>query len=432
MIKIIGVTSGSYADKAGIKEGDMLVSINGNVLRDVLDYRFYMCEKKLKIELCRDGNAVCVSIKKGEYDDIGLEFETFLMDEKHSCRNACVFCFIDQLPKGMRDTLYFKDDDSRLSFLMGNYVTLTNLKDEDVDRIIKMRMTPINISVHTTDKDLRVKMLRNKRAGEVLDYMKKFADAGIEMNCQIVLCKGLNDKEKLDETMHDLASLYPSVPSVSIVPCGMTKFRDGLYPLEPFTKEESRDVVRQVESFAAKCREHYGESIFYCGDELYIEGGLEIPNGEYYGEYRQIENGVGMMASMSDELDSALEDAEYEGGARKVSVATGAIAYEYIKKLCGKISERFHEVKINVYKIENDFFGHSVTVAGLVTGTDIMKELEGKDLGEKLFIPSCMLRHGGDLFLCGASLAEVSEKLGVPIVTVDNDGYEFLDKIIGG
>ncbi|MBQ0125358.1 MAG: DUF512 domain-containing protein [Clostridiales bacterium] len=432
MVNITGVLKNSYADKAGIKEGDAIVSINKSAVRDVLDYRFYMCEKALDIELCRGGEPYCVKIKKGEYDDIGLEFETFLMDKKHSCRNGCIFCFIDQLPKGMRDTLYFKDDDSRLSFLMGNYVTLTNVSDEDVDRIIKMHMSPINISVHTTNKELRVKMLRNKRAGDVLDYLKRFADAKIEMNCQIVLCKGINDGAELENTMHDLASLYPYVPSVSIVPCGMTKYRDGLYNIEPFTKEESAAVVRQVEDFARKCRDYYGDYIFYCGDEFYIEGGLTLPDGDYYGEYRQIENGVGMISSMKDEFDDALGDAEYDGDGREVSIITGALAYDFISGLAKRIENKFKNIIIHVYKIENDFFGRTVTVAGLVTGGDILNQLSGKPMGDEIYIPSCMLKADEDMFLDGVSVSEIEEKLGAKIVTVKNDGYEFVDKILGG
>lgn len=432
MVNITGVTRGSLAERAGIKSGDTLISINKNEINDVLDYRFYMCAERLSLELCRDGERYSSKIKKDEYDDIGLEFETFLMDKKHSCRNACIFCFIDQMPKGYRDTLYFKDDDSRLSFLMGNYVTLTNLHDPDVDRIIKMHMSPINISVHTTDPDLRVKMLRNKRAGEVLGYMKRFAEAGIEMNCQIVLCRGINDGEALTNTMHDLASMYPHVPTVSIVPCGMTKFREGLFPLELFSREEAEAVVRQVESFAAKCKEYYGEYIFYCGDEFYIEAGLPIPDGEYYGEYRQIENGVGMMASMRDEFYEAIEDAECDGEPREISVVTGELAYEFISGLTSKIEEKFNNIVIHTYKIINDFFGSTVTVSGLVTGRDIISQLRDKPLGTKMYIPSSMLRSEGDLFLCGTSRDDVEEALGVKLITVENDGYDFVNKIVGG
>jgi putative radical SAM enzyme (TIGR03279 family) len=431
MVRITEVERFSPAEKAKLKAGDEIISINGNEIRDVLDYRYYICEKKLSVLICRDGEQKTFNIKKGEYDDLGLEFETFLMDKKHSCRNKCIFCFIDQLPKGMRDTLYFKDDDSRLSFLQGNYITLTNMTEEDIDRIIKMRMSPINISVHTTDPELRVKMLKNPRSGEVLAYVKKLADAGIEINAQIVLCRGVNDGENLERTMHDLACLYPQVSSVSIVPAGLTKHRDGLYPLTPFTKEESAGVVAQVEAFAAACKKALGSSIFYCGDELYLEAGLPLPEGDYYEGYRQIENGVGMISSMKDELDSALADEDGDGRERSLSIATGHAAYEFICECVEKIKSKFPGVNAKVYEIKNEFFGESVTVAGLVTGRDLASQLEGKELHGELMLPSCMLRYGGDLFLCGMSREELEEKLSVNITLCENDGYEFLDKIIG-
>ena len=431
MVRIESVERFSPAEKAKIKAGDEIISINGNEIRDVLDYRYYICEKKLSVLVRRNGEEKTFNIKKGEYDDLGLEFETFLMDKKHSCRNKCIFCFIDQLPKGMRDTLYFKDDDSRLSFLQGNYITLTNMTEEDIDRIIKMRMSPINISVHTTDPELRVKMLKNPRSGEVLAYVKKLAEAGIEINAQIVLCRGVNDGENLERTMHDLACLFPQVSSVSIVPAGLTKHRDGLYPLTPFSKEESAAVVAQVEAFAVACKKSLGSSIFYCGDELYLEAGLPLPEGDYYEGYRQIENGVGMIASMKDELDSALEAEEGDGRERSLSIATGHAAYGFICECAEKIKAKFPGVRINVYEIKNDFFGQSVTVAGLITGKDLLAQLEGKELYGELLLPANMLRYGGDLFLCGMSKEELEEKLAVKITLCENDGYEFLDKIVG-
>ncbi len=431
MVLIKDVERFSPAEKAKLHAGDEIISINGNEIKDVLDYRYYICEKKLSVLVRRGGEEKTFTIKKGEYDDLGLEFETFLMDRKHSCRNKCIFCFIDQLPKGMRDTLYFKDDDSRLSFLQGNYITLTNMTEEDIDRIIKMRMSPINISVHTTDPELRVKMLKNPRSGEVLAYIKKLADAGIEINAQIVLCRGVNDGENLERTMHDLACMHPQVSSVSIVPAGLTKHRDGLYPLTPFSREESAAVVRQVEAFAAACKASLGSSIFYCGDELYLEAGLPLPEGEYYEGYRQIENGVGMIASMKEELYEALEAEDGDGRERSLSIATGRAAYGFICECAEKIKEKFPNVKIDVYEINNDFFGESVTVAGLVTGKDLLAQLAGKALCGELLLSANMLRHGGDLFLCGMSREELEEKLGVSIVLCTNDGYEFLDKVIG-
>lgn len=431
MVKIESVRKGSLADRAGIIANDILICVNGNEIHDVLDYRFHVCNKKLDILLSRDGKEYHAKIKKDEYDDIGLEFETFLMDCKHSCRNKCIFCFIDQLPRGMRDTLYFKDDDSRLSFLQGNYITMTNLSDEDVDRIIKMRMSPINISVHTTNPELRVFMLKNKNAGKCLSYLRRFYDAEIEMSCQIVLCRGVNDGDELIRTMHDLAALHPYVESVSIVPAGMTKFRDGLAELTPFSKEEAAAVIATVEWFAGECKKAYGTSIFYCADELYIEAGLPLPSGEYYEGYRQIENGVGMIASMRDEFNEAIADSVPENTAKRtVSIATGAAAYDFILSLAHALEEKFSFIKINVYKIENNFFGKSITVAGLVTGKDLAEQLCDKKIGERLFLPYSMLRHERDLFLCSMSSEELSEKLGVPLTFVENDGYDFAEKIM--
>ena len=434
MVEITDVLKGSPAERQGIRKGDFLISVNGNNITDILDYRFYLCEKKLSVLLCREGKEFTVKIKKAEYDDIGLEFATFLMDKKHSCRNKCIFCFIDQLPRGMRETLYFKDDDSRLSFLQGNYITMTNLSDEDVSRIIKMKMSPINISVHTTNPDLRVFMLKNPNAAKSLDYMKRFAEAETEMNCQIVLCRGINDGAELEKTMHDLATMHPSVIHVSVVPAGMTKFREEkkLYPLTPFSKEEARAVIRQVEAFAEACLKHYGNRIFYVGDEFYQQAELPIPDAEYYEGFHAIEDGVGMIASMKEEFENALEDAEAdETLCREISVATGKAAYPFFCELSEKFREKYPNVKINVYEIENRFFGESVTVAGLLTGRDLKEQLLGKPLGETLYISSNTLRYEGDLFLCGMHIDELSEALGTPIVPCMTDGYEFFDKLIG-
>jgi len=435
MVKICDVIRRSLADKAGITSGDMLVSINGNEINDVLDYRFYMTDSKLTLLLNRDGKEYSATIKKGEYDDIGLEFETYLMDSKKSCTNKCVFCFIDQLPHGLRDTLYFKDDDSRLSFLMGNYITLTSLKDSDVDRIIKMHMSPINISVHTTNPELRCKMMNNRFAGDSLRHLKRLAENGITLNCQIVLCKGLNDGNELISTMHDLATLYPAVNSVSVVPAGLTKHRDGLYPLEPFTSDEACKNIKIVESFAALCKKEYGSSIFFCGDEFYLKAGMELPSSDYYEEYAQIENGVGMISLMKEEFENALEDLKGEITAstkpRNVSIATGEAAYGFIKSISKQLEEMFPTLFINVFKIKNDFFGPNITVAGLITGTDLIAQLKGKDLGDVLLIPRTMLESEGIMFLDNVTLIDAQEELDVEIETVNNDGYEFVDAVLG-
>lgn len=429
MVKIVRVEKGSRGWRAGIEEGDVLVSINGNEINDILDYRFYLTEKKVKIEIERGGERNFAIINKGEHDDIGLEFETPLMDKKHSCKNKCVFCFIDQLPKGMRDTLYFKDDDSRLSFLHGNYVTLTNMTDEDIDRIIKMHISPINVSVHTTNPSLRCKMMNNKRAGEVLGYLDRLAAAGIDICGQIVLCKGLNDGQELLRSMHDLAALHPAIKSVSVVPAGMTRYREGLYPLEAFTKEDARAVIAQVNSFGNKCLEYYGSRIVFCSDEFYLKAEMPLPDDSFYEDYSQIENGVGMLTSLVSEFDAELEyiDEYLDGftGAKK-SVATGMAAYETIKTICERLCERVEGLEIKVYPIKNEFFGESITVAGLLTGRDLESQLSGKKLGEELLIPETALKHGEDVFLCDMTLTELSEKLRVKITPTAANGADFI------
>lgn len=432
MVTITAVERASLAEKHGIKAGDILISINGHDIRDVLDYQFRLSEKKVTLKIHREAELFDVTIKKSEYGDIGLCFETYLMDKKQSCRNKCVFCFIDQLPCGMRDTLYFKDDDSRLSFLMGNYITLTNLTDADVDRIVEMKTSPINISVHTTDPELRVKMMKNKRAGEVLDYMRRFADAGISLNCQIVLCKGLNDGDALMRTMHDLTALTPNLLGVSIVPAGITDHRDGLYPLEPFTPEETAAVIDTVDAFASECMEKYGSRLFFCSDEMYLRAGREIPDEDYYEGYPQIENGVGMIRSMQCEFNDELEFlSEYDLTVpRRLSIATGHAAYDFIRSLTDELMRRIPTLDVTVYRITNDFFGKNITVAGLITGTDLYAQLKDKPLGERLVIPSVMLRAEGDMFLDSVTLDELSERLGVKIVASEKGGTDFVSNIL--
>ncbi len=433
MVVITEVAYGSRAYRAGLEAGDKLLTINGNEINDVLDYRFYLTDTRLHIVIERNGEVNDTVIRKGEHDDIGLEFETPLMDKKHSCRNKCIFCFIDQLPKGMRDTLYFKDDDSRLSFLHGNYVTLTNMSDEDIDRIIKMHISPVNISVHTTNPELRCKMMNNKRAGYVLGYLKRLADAGIKICGQIVLCKGVNDGDELTKSMHDLATLYPATVSVSVVPAGMTKFRDGLYPLEQFAKEDCRRVIAQVDDFANKCLEYYGSRIVFCSDEFYLKAELPLPGEEFYEDYSQIENGVGMITSLKTEFYTELEYLdEYTENFKptKKSIATGEAAYPLIKEMADALMARVKGLEINVYKINNDFFGDAITVAGLLTGKDLYEQLKDKDLGEELLIPSVTLRDGEDVFLCGMTLDELSDSLGVKITPTSADGAEFIRTLL--
>lgn len=431
MVKIIDIEKGSLADKRGVRAGDILVSVNGYPIRDVLDYRFYLTERKVELLLLRGEKKVRVKIKKDEYDDIGLIFETPLMDKKQTCKNGCIFCFIDQNPEGMRDTVYFKDDDSRLSFLHGNYITLTNMTEEDVSRIVKMRFSPINISIHTTNPDLRVKMMKNKRAGEVLSYLDDFRNAGLSMCGQIVLCRGVNDGEELMRTMRDLMKYSPSLTSVSVVPAGLTKHREGLYPLSDFTEEEAASTIDMIDAVGEECIQELGTRLFYAADELYLKAKRPIPEAEYYEEYPQIENGVGMLRSFADEALMAKEDIIAPETERTVSVATGVAAYPLISTIAREMEKKCPKMKINVYKIINNFYGESITVSGLLTGQDMLMQLRGKELGEELIIPRSSLRAEGDLFLCGMSRSELSERLCVKIRAAQNDGFDFIDAIVG-
>ena len=435
MVKITNVIPGSIADKKGILKEDILIAINGNEIRDVLDYRFYLTERKVQISLSRDSAEYTVDIKKDEYDDIGLDFETPLMDEKQSCKNKCIFCFIDQNPEGLRESLYFKDDDSRLSFIHGNYVTLTNMSQCDVDRIIKMRMSPINISVHTTNPELRVKMMKNRFAGQVLKYLGDFANAGLSMCGQIVLCRGVNDGDELRRSLTDLAKLYPAMGSVAIVPAGLTKHREGLYPLADFTAEEAGQIIDMINSFGDAHFKEHGTRLFYAADEFYLKAGRDIPGADYYEEYPQIENGVGMIRSCSDEFGMAVEDliefADVTDAKRTVSIATGVASYPMMQQHVERLKAVCPNLTVNIYEIINNFFGTSITVSGLLTGHDIYEQIKDKPLGEELLIPQNCLRHGEDVFLCGMTTGELSAKLGVPVIPSGNDGYELCEAILG-
>ena len=433
MVTITDVASESRADKAGVRADDVLVAINKNQINDVLDYRFYLASKSVTLLVLRDGKQKKFKIKKQEYDDIGLDFETPLMDKKHSCENKCVFCFIDQLPKGMRKSLYFKDDDSRLSFLHGNYITLTNLGDKDIQRIIDMHISPVNVSVHTTNPELRIKMMHNKRAGEVLGYLHRLADAGISLCAQIVLCRGLNDGAELDRTMCDLEALAPALGSTSIVPAGLTKFRDGLYQLQPFTPEECAAIIKQINDFGDMCLYKHGTRLFYPADELYVKAGLPLPDDSFYEDYSQIQNGVGMLTDMRTCVSAELEDDAYSSLAklsRTVSLATGYAAESHIKELAQMLMSRVDGLKINVYPIKNNFFGDLITVSGLLTGKDIIEQLDGKELGDELFIPAACLRAEGDVLLDDVSPADISAALGVPVSPLDADAREFVRSIL--
>lgn len=429
-VEITGVVKHSPAGKAHIKKGDKLLSINGHEISDVLDYMFYSAYDELDISFDRREKHFEKHIRKSDYDDLGLEFSSFLMDEKHSCRNKCVFCFIDQMPPGMRETLYFKDDDARLSFLQGNYVTLTNLSDSDVERIIEMRLS-MNISVHTTDPELRCKMMNNRFAGEKLRYLKMLADNDISMNCQIVLCPGLNDKDQLRKTLDDLEKLMPNIQSVAVVPVGLTKFREGLYPLRTFTPEESAETIRIIEEKQKVCLEKYGTRMVFASDEFYLNADMELPDTESYEDYPQYENGVGLIRSLSDEFYEAL--ARWEDGAAQgeISLATGKLAFPLMKELAAAAEKKFPQRKIQVYEIINHFFGETITVAGLITAGDLTEQLKGKPLGETLLLPKAMLMADGPVFLDDMTVSDVENILSVKVRAVPNNGEELLRAMLG-
>ena len=415
----------SPAHRAGVHPGETLTHVNGKPILDVLDYKFYTYDPRLVLTLSRpDGSSRTVRVRKAEGEDLGLDFETYLMDKARSCANRCMFCFVDQLPPGMRKTLYFKDDDARLSFLMGNYLTLTNLSPREVQRIIDLRISPINVSVHTTNPALRVQMLGNPRAGEALDIMKRFSQAGITMNCQIVSCPGVNDGPELERTMRDLTAMHPAVHSVSVVPVGVTKFREKL---SPYTKEQAVQVVGQVEKFGKECQEKLGSTLFWCSDEFYLLAGRPIPEEAYFEEFTQLDNGVGMLRLLECEFSRALglyEPEELRAG--PFSIATGVSA----APLLGKLVER-SGLSGRVYPIVNHFFGETITVAGLITGQDLIAQLRDKPLGERLLISANMLRAGEQVFLDDVTVADVERELGVSVTPVPQDGYDLLDAILG-
>ena len=440
MVRITGIEESSPLLSLGVRAGDTLVAVNKNEIRDVLDYRFYITDRNITLSLVREGGEEYeVSLRKREYDDVGLEFETPLMDKKHTCKNKCIFCFVDQMPKGLRETLYFKDDDSRLSFLHGNYITLTNMTDEDIDRIIKMHISPINISVHTTNPELRVKMMKNKRSGEVLSYLRRLADAGISLCTQLVLCPGINDGEELMRSMHDLVALCPSLISCAAVPVGITKFRDGLYPLRTYTKEEARAVIETVNSFGDYCRKEYGSRIFTAADEFYLKAEMDIPDEEYYEDYPQLENGVGLIRSVKEDLRYYLADSEpFElKKDRRVLAVTGVAAYPTVCELSGMIEEKADRLCVNVLCVKNDFFGETVTVAGLLTATDIEKAVKEhiKNTGasyDALIIPDAALKADEDVFLDGVSLTSLSDRLGIHAVSAKNEPCDMVSAFLFG
>ena len=411
--------------------GDALLAINGHRVLDVLDYKFYAYDTQLDVLLRRpDGTEYRVEVRKPEGGDLGLDFESYLMDRPRSCANNCIFCFIDQLPPGMRPTMYFKDDDARLSFLLGNYITLTNLSRREIERIIALHISPVNVSVHTTNPELRRRMLKNPRAGETIETMRRFAAGGIVMNCQIVCCPGWNDGAELQRTMEDLAAMYPAVHSVSIVPLGVTKFREGLEPLKPFTPEHAGETIDQVTAFGDLCVEKYGTRIFWCGDEMYLSAGRELPPDEFYEEHTQLENGVGMLRLMETEFRSALKLSDEPDGV-PFAIATGTAAAPFFEGLLALAKEKYPKLDGRVYAIQNDFFGHTITVAGLVTGQDLIAQLKDKYLGARLFVSQNMLRRQEMDFLDDVTLEQAVRALGVPIYPTEQDGFALWDAISG-
>jgi len=457
-IKICIVQPSSIAEEAGIEAGDFLLSINKQTIKDIFDYRYFQASEQLLLEIEKpDGEIWEIEVEKDESEDLGLEFEDSLIDGAKSCTNKCIFCFIDQLPKGMRETVYFKDDDSRLSFLTGNYVTLTNIKNEELQRIINYRMSPINVSVHTTNPELRKFMLGNRFAGDVLDKIKLLTNNGIEVNCQIVLCRDINDNEELDRTIGDLAEFYPLINSISIVPVGISKHRDNLYKLIPFDMESCTKVINQVHKWQNKLLKEKGSRVVYLSDEFYINAEMNVPKHKDYEGFPQIENGVGMLALFKKEVKDALKhkeklacaeqrrlqkpsctytSQECEKGVtapskRKISIATGRLVYKNIIQLVNEIKTVYEDLEVNVYVIENNFFGQYVNVCGLLTGGDIIKQLKDKELGLELLISRSMLRAGEHVLLDDYTVEQIETELGVKIHIVESNGVDFINAVIG-
>lgn len=428
---IKGIVHGSIADELGIESGDRLLSINGHEIEDIFDYQFYSEDEEIVLLIEKpDGEQWELEIEKDADEELGMEFGEGLMDEYRSCRNKCMFCFIDQMPEGMRDTLYFKDDDSRLSFLQGNYVTLTNMSDHDIERIIRYRLEPINISFQTTNPELRCRMLHNRFAGDVLKKVDRLYQGGIEMNGQIVLCKGVNDGKELERSIQDLTGYLPLLRSVSVVPVGLTKFREGLYPLEPFTKDEAKSVLDTIHRWQEKIFSEYGVHFIHAGDEWYLLAEEEIPEEERYDGYLQLENGVGMLRLLFNEFKEAYDKSVGDNKKRSLSIATGRLAYPYLKRMAEKMEEKFPGTCIHVYAVRNEFFGERITVSGLITAQDIMAQLKDRDLGDRLLLPCNMLKADEDIFLDDYTVSQVSDALQVPLVIVKSSGQDLVNAIL--
>ena len=428
---VSAVTPGSIAEEMEIEPGDVLVSVNGQEPEDVFDYRYLMNEEEVLVVIRKpDGEEWELEIEKEYEDDLGMEFENGLMDDYRSCRNKCMFCFIDQLPKGMRDTLYFKDDDSRLSFLQGNYLTLTNMSEHDLEKIIYYKLSPINISFQATNPELRCKMLHNRFAGDVMDKVRRLKEAGIMMNGQIVLCRGVNDGEELDRSIRDLVTLMPELQSVSVVPVGLTRYRDGLYPLEPFTKEDACKVLDLIHSWQEKLLKEYGTHFIHAGDEWYILAERPIPEETTYDGYLQLENGVGMVRLLKEEVDTYLKRLPGDDRKRRVTIATGELAAPYLREHVASIRGKYPNVEVQVITVKNEFFGGKITVAGLLTGQDLVKQLKGKDLGEELLLSINMLKSDEPIFLDDMTVEQLQTALQIKVSIVESSGNDFVNCIL--
>lgn len=425
---ITSIDSGSPAERAKIRVGEKLLKLNGHVIVDVLDYRFFCYDPVIKVELGgENGSTRTLKIRKEEGEDLGLNFDTYLMDEPRPCSNHCVFCFVDQTPPGMRDTLYFKDDDARLSFLMGNYITLTNLTEREAQRIIDLRISPINVSVQATEPQLRKTLLGNKNADKSIDYMRAFGKAGIEMNGQIVVCPDWNDGEHLKRTIEDLIDI--GFHSCSVVPVGLTQYRKGLANIKAVDKAKAREIIETVDYYGKICKEKFGTRMFFCADELYLTAELPLPDEEYYEDYGQLDNGVGMLRNTTNEFLDALADVE-NGDVKSFTIATGVAAAPFLQRLINAAKKKFPQLDGEVVAIENDYFGHTITVSGLVTGQDIIKQLSRRErLGERIIFPANMLRHGGDVFLDDITPDDIERALNRPLCCSETDGYSLCDSI---
>ncbi len=430
-VKVKSVQKGSPAYKKHIKAGDELLSINSNTVDDVLDYQFYIGEEKLCLEYLRNGRIKRAVVRKKDTLDLGLEFDTYLMDKQRHCRNKCVFCFIDQLPEGLRESLYFKDDDSRMSFLFGNYITLTNLTEREVERIVKMHISPINISVHTTNPELRVKMMGNKNAGESLEIIKRLAREGTRLNCQLVICPDYNDGDELIRTISDLSALYPSVQSIACVPVGITKHRDGLAALKKFTPETASKTLDIIEQEGARLLNEIGERLVYASDEFYIMSSRALPNGDFYGDYAQLDNGVGICTLLKEEFAAAVNEFEPDDIERSLTIATGTAAAPILREMVDIAKEKWHNLHCKVVPVINHFFGEDINVAGLITGTDLISQLKNESLGDRLLLSVSMFRSEGDVMLDDTSVDDIEAALCVKVEQVQNDGYSLICAMLG-